>query len=125
MVELELESEKREVNMKYQADFRFESNSISKEQSKPIDSNSKPLSIVHISSQSITFCASACSPKPGVFVTEPDEDIRSLKIQDPGELFEVVLRNSADTVVYTCSLQVVKELITNQTHIIIVKLFKN
>ena len=35
-VELELESDKREVNMKYQADFRFESNSISKEQSKPL-----------------------------------------------------------------------------------------
>ena len=35
---------KREVNMKYQADFRFESNSISKEQSKPLDSYSKPQS---------------------------------------------------------------------------------
>ena len=92
MVELELESEKREVNMKYQADFRFESNSISKEQSKSIDSDSRPLSMVHISAHSNSSCASACSPKPGVFVTEPDEDMRSLTIQGPGKLCEVVLQ---------------------------------
>ena len=47
VVELELESDKREVNMKYQADFRFESNSISKEQSKPSIFSFSPLSFTH------------------------------------------------------------------------------
>ena len=47
-VELELESDKREVNMKYQADFRFESNSISKEQSKPLYLNRRQTAFQHI-----------------------------------------------------------------------------
>ena len=48
VVVLERESDKREVNMKYQADFRFESNSISKEQSKPSISSFNPLSFTHL-----------------------------------------------------------------------------
>ena len=48
VVVLERESDKREVNMKYQADFRFESNSISKEQSKPSISSFSPLSFTHL-----------------------------------------------------------------------------
>ena len=88
--------------MKYQADFRFESNSISKEQSKPLDSNSKPqLSTFHLiqilyAHQHVVRSHCFCY-----------EDIRSLKIQGPGELFEVVLRKNADLVAYMCSPQLV------------------
>ena len=56
VVEYKPKSDKREVNMKYQADFRFESNSISKEQSKSFDYHFEPLSIMqNVSADSYRF----------------------------------------------------------------------